>query len=101
MKTKITKRNAICIIENAIRQQTLINAVESIADCFIDEFNSAFGILEPLFNIDLEKMDDTLYGKYHAAFFGQVNKKGRDFSKKAEKVYKKVLEIRKSQRNHH
>jgi hypothetical protein len=100
MKTRITKDNALVIIECAIRQQTLINAVETIADCFIDEFNGAFGVLEPLFNIDFKSMGDEEYGKYHEAFFNQVNRKGKDYTKKANKVYGKVLKIKRRYRTH-
>lgn len=93
MKTQITKENALIIIEGAVKHQSLVNKLERTLDTDLAQWNGTLTMLEPLFNMDLHKMDEITYDKYYSAYFDIVNEGGNDFAKKAEKIYNGILAL--------
>lgn len=93
MKTHVTKKNALIIIENALKQESLVVGLEKLLNTDCAEYTGGFGVLEPLFNIEFAEMDEDDYKRCWNVFYDQAELPGFDFKMRAEIVYKEMLSI--------
>lgn len=93
MKTQITKENALIILENAVKQESLLQSLERLMDAHGTDFDGSVTVLNAIFNIDPMKMEQEEYDKYWNAYFNVIEEEGTDYAKKAEKIYNKVLKL--------
>ena len=93
MKTQITKENALIILENAVKQESLLQSLERLLDAHGTDFDGSVTVLNAIFNIDPMKMEQEEYDKYWNAYFNVIEEEGADYAKKAEKIYNKVLKL--------
>ncbi len=93
MKTQITKENALIIIDTALRTAISITKLERVLGTDLPEWGGSFAVIEPLFNVDLGKVDNDVYMKFFNAFFDEVEDDGVPLAKKSEIVYTKILAL--------
>ncbi|MEO1487210.1 MAG: hypothetical protein AAFU57_15805 [Bacteroidota bacterium] len=98
MKTQISKQNAIIILENVMKQQTLIHRLQKVTDGAFDEYCGGTKPIEVLFNVDFSKMSGAEYALYFEFFLKTVEDESLSFRGKAERLYSeysRINEIRK------
>ena len=93
MKTQITKQNALIILEAAVKQELLTYKLEEVFNVDLPDWASAFSVLEPLFNIDLDSLESSKRMEYIDVFFDTVREPNLSIGNKAEKIYEKALSL--------
>ncbi|MFC4219407.1 hypothetical protein [Flagellimonas marina] len=93
MKTKITKTNAVIIIENALKQETLLQSLEKLMNGGGDDFNGSISVLDAIFNYDPSQINQEDYDVIWNIFFGKIKLDSKDFKSVAEQIYDETLEF--------
>jgi len=94
MKTQISKKHALIILENALKQESLTEQIEKILHIGDGTYGGGFGAVEFLFDIDLRSMNTDDYEKIFAIFFDKAHSERRDFKNMASEIYQELAQAR-------
>ncbi|MEO0507690.1 MAG: hypothetical protein AAF090_16160 [Bacteroidota bacterium] len=97
MKTKISKKNALKVIDTFMRFQTLMDRLNKISDDAFGSYCGGFAPLEAVLNIKFSKMHAEEYSKYLYSFNQIVENDDLDYEEKSLVLYRTFRELNDSE----